>query len=702
MKINREELVRRHNPVLHAVDTTSPLSVGNGELAFTADITGMQTFYKSYQKASMPLCTMSQWGWHTTPVSAEQYAYSRENLIETAYDFQGREVHYPIQCKEGNEEVYHWLRQNPHRLNLARIGLVWRTENTEAGFDEMQPEETTDISQILHMEQGILESRFSVKGHQFFVKTCCAMDSDTLEFSIDSETFEKETVAILLAFPYGSPDISGSDWESQNRHHTQMCESKDCAQQQINHHLKRTLDKDQYDVYIKANQECRLVESKENCFLLIPEGRDKIFSFTIHFSVEEIKDLNKAYRLPEDVENNAKDGWKQFWQKSGVVELHHSKDKRADELERRIILSQYLLAINSSGSIPPQETGLTCNSWYGKFHLEMYFWHEAYLPLWGRDDLLEKSLQWFIDHLKEARENASKNGYIGARWPKMVAEDGKDSPSPIAPLLLWQQPHIIYMINLMFRQNQDIDFLRKYEILIRETADFMADIAKKNQEGFYELLSPVIPVQECHAPEIAKNPTFEVEYWVFTLQMAIEMEEIMGNQVDAIWGDVASHMISSPSQDDYYLAHSNCPDTYEKYHIDHPSMLMAYGVIDSGRMNKSYMEKSLDKVQQVWDEQSLWGWDFAVMAMTATMLQKPDLAIDLLLKDTWKNMYVTSGNNRQESRDDLPLYLPGNGSLLLAVAMMTAGYDSCKEDCPGFPKDGNWTVNYEGIYPLPY
>ena len=128
---------------------------------------------------------------------------------------------------------------------------------------------------------------------------------------------------------------------------------------------------------------------------------------------------------------------------------------------------------------------------------------------------------------------------------------------------------------------------------------------------------------------------------------------------------------------------------------------MAYGVIDTGRMDAKAMERSLERSLKVWEEASLWGWDFAVMAMTAVKLGRPDFAIELILKDTLKNVYVASGNNRQESRDDLPLYLPGNGSLLLAAAMMTAGYEGCEEECPGFPKDGSWTVRFEGIRPMP-
>ena len=36
--IDRRPVARRHNPVQRAVNPRSPLSVGNGEFAFTADV----------------------------------------------------------------------------------------------------------------------------------------------------------------------------------------------------------------------------------------------------------------------------------------------------------------------------------------------------------------------------------------------------------------------------------------------------------------------------------------------------------------------------------------------------------------------------------------------------------------------------------------------------------------------------------------
>jgi len=61
--INRQALVSRHDPVIKRFDPESPLSVGNGQMAFTADVTGLQTFPEAFNE-TLPLGTLSHWGWH--------------------------------------------------------------------------------------------------------------------------------------------------------------------------------------------------------------------------------------------------------------------------------------------------------------------------------------------------------------------------------------------------------------------------------------------------------------------------------------------------------------------------------------------------------------------------------------------------------------------------------------------------------------
>ena len=58
--IDRKSVVERHTIISEKLDSKSPAQVGNGEFAFSVDITGLQTF--------VPFNTMSHWGWHSDPL----------------------------------------------------------------------------------------------------------------------------------------------------------------------------------------------------------------------------------------------------------------------------------------------------------------------------------------------------------------------------------------------------------------------------------------------------------------------------------------------------------------------------------------------------------------------------------------------------------------------------------------------------------
>jgi hypothetical protein len=152
-------------------------------------------------------------------------------------------------------------------------------------------------------------------------------------------------------------------------------------------------------------------------------------------------------------------------------------------------------------------------------------------------------------------------------------------------------------------------------------------------------------------------------------------------------------------------------------------MLMAYGLI-AGRVDREAMRRTLRAVERDWDLRQTWGWDFPVIAMTAARLGEPENAVDWLFRDLPNNHWGVSGMTPRvhletEARlvgpaaanasagPDGPgfrraaeTYLPSNGSLLLAVAMMAAGWDGSTGPAPGFPVEG-WKVRVEGIGPLP-
>lgn len=679
--INRKELMNRHGPILKKIDTDSPLTVGNGEFAFTADVTGMQSLYQQYLDDYMPLCTMAQWGWHTEP-AADGRHYSLADVKMTEYVYEDRILRLPVEKYEGNETVYEWLRHNPHRANLARISLL-------ANGREIAPAALSDIHQELNLYEGRLISSFKIDGKKCVVTTLCHGSSDVLGFHIATD---HENLRVSLSFPYPSHEMSGSNWAKNECHETKISYASESFD---TYKLIRKMDDFEYHVNLHSDQKLifEQVANHQIDFLAT-----KNWSFTVAFAKEPHA---KIYSY-EKVLESSRDHWKNFWHKVGVVDFSGSKDSRAKELERRIILSTYLLAIQSSGSLPPQETGLTCNSWHGKFHLEMHLWHGAWLPLWNQEDLLETSIPWYHEILDKAIYNARKNGFKGARWPKQVAYDGIDSPSPIAPLLIWQQSHLIYMLELIRKKGRCCAWMKKQWVLVKESADFMCDYLSENEDtGLFDLVAPIIPAQEEHDPRVVKNPTFELEYWRFSLQIAIIWAEILGESCGS-WVAVVEKMAEVSEKDGLYLAHENCPGTYEFFNRDHPSMLGAFGLIPNDRLNEQFLENTVAKVLECWQFETMWGWDFALMAMTATRLGKPELAMDILLLDTAKNEYVISGNNYQRLREDLPLYLPGNGSLLLAISLMVAGWSGCDSDLPGIPQNDKWQVKFEGISQFPY
>jgi hypothetical protein len=726
--IDRKALVRRNNPVITRIEPLSPLSIGNHEFAFTADFTGLQTFPESYE---VPLGTQSTWGWHST-VAPGYYTY--KDLELQAFDTYGRQVYYPV-APGARKEAYHWLRQNPHRLHLGRLSFLFYKENG----DLARVTDVEGIRQELDLWEGCLHSAFTVEGRPVQVTTVVHPENDEVAVKVVSDLIKEGRLQVLLEFP--APDMLSDkweeaidlDWEHHERHRTEII-----ARNANSLRLLRSMDQDRYEVaWSWRNGEFRGVPERwagirpGHCheFLLAPLAAGE-FTFTVAFAptAAETSGFTEAREL-------AKKHWTEFWRSGGAVDFSGSKDPRAPELERRVVLSQYLTAVHCGGSLPPQETGLMYNSWYGKFHLEMHWWHAAHFPLWGRVHLLEKSLWWYRKILPKARALAAAQGYAGARWPKTVGPDGEQSPSPISPLLIWEQPHPVIFAELCYRAHPDRATLEKYKEIVFASAAFMVSYTVYDPERDEYLLGPpLIPAQENHKPEESINPTFELEYWRTGLEVAVAWAERLrvldaGTYEDAReceiqgsgahgsaamnpekWKEVAAKIAKPPHKDGVYLAHENCPETFSKYNQDHPSMVGAMGVLPGKLIDPEIMRNTLKRVWSDWQWETAWGWDFPMCAMTAARLGERALAVEFLLMETPKNTYLPNGHNYQYP--GLSAYLPGNGGLLTAVAMMTAGWRGLERP-PGrpdrtgpqtgtaaFPDDGSWSVQWEGLYPL--
>lgn len=232
-------------------------------------------------------------------------------------------------------------------------------------------------------------------------------------------------------------------------------------------------------------------------------------------------------------------------------------------------------------------------------------------------------------------------------------------------------------------------------VALDDAAAFMSDYADET-DGVFHLGPPVMPAQEFYDPRETADPTYELAYWSFGLELAGRFRERRGLPRDEAAERVRAAMAPPTVHHGRYAAVAGEAETRPD---DHPSMLMAYGFVPaSPAVDPATMRATLDWALKNWQWDSAWGWDFPVMAMTAARMADADAAVDVLLRDAWKNRYDAAGHNPQMG-SFLPLYLPGNGGVLAAVSLMVAGWRGGPE-LPGIPTDG-WVVAHEGLVPWP-
>lgn len=688
-KINRKALVQRHTVINTSMDTLASLTVGNGSFAFTTDATGLQSFPDYYAKG-VPLGTQSEWGWHSFPNTK---GYKETEGLKT-YHLNGRDVQYMVQWNspEQNKNASNYFRQNLHRLHLANIGL----EITKSDGSLYKPGDVKNIRQTLDMWTGEIHSMFTVENNSVEVVTYCHQDQDAVGVKIISPLIEKGKISVRLRLPYptGNWGDMGNNFSSDDKHSSSLNESSHNSAE-----ITHQLDTSTYRLALNWSGRASIDKMQAHYYELKPSGAAS-FSFTCLFLPALKKNTNLSF---DNIKSNSIQQWQQFWQKGGVVDFSGSTDARANELERRIVLSQYLTKVNCGGNNPPQETGLTYNSWFGKPHMEMHWWHAVDFALWGHVEILEKQLNWYNRAAARAKAIAARQGYEGLRWQKMTDNDGREVPSSIGAFLIWQQPHYIYFTELVYRQKSNLQTLNKYRELVFGTADFMASFARYDSAKHkYVLGKGVIAAQERFKAEETFNPAYELVYWYWALQTAQQWRERLHLPRNKKWDDVIKDLSPLPVQDDKYLFTESAVDSYTnpEFKTDHPSVFGALGMLPKTPMlDTAIMQHTFNWIWQNWSWQDTWGWDFPMTAMTATRLHDPERAIDALLMPITTNTYLPNGHNYQDGR--LTIYLPGNGGLLTAVAMMCAGYDNEKNLLPGIPKNGKWKARWEGLYKMP-
>lgn len=676
--IDRHALVTRHNVELDQIAPQSGLQIGNGNFAFTADVTGLQTFY-GY--------TLSNWGWHEEPVPP---GMKPEDRKRSEFITHGRKPYYL--APHHQPELVRWLYDNPHRANLGRLRFV-----TGPDCRPLKPTDLKQIRQRLDLWSGLLLSEFELNGQTVQVESVCHPTLDTVAVRIVSPVLADGQLSVVLDFPYPVP--KGNEWGHPDSHQTKLTRSGDGRVD-----LVRKADALTYQVALAWSEGATGQDqpgSNRHAFRVSAKGRGEL-TLICAYSANPIADVLPAF---EEVKTASATMWANYWISGGAIDFSASKDERWKELERRIILSQYLMRVNSAGSMPPPEIGLYgIDQWRSKFHLEMTAWHGIHFMLWGHPECVQGWVRWFQDvGLPSAKREAAAEGWPGAKWLKTPDPFGRWESWDHGPNRVTQNAHAFYWAEVFYRAQPTKETLETWKNILFETATMMAEfVAWDDAAQRYIMGPPVMSGAEGNSGFGSWNSTSELNYWAMSLEIAQRWRERLGLAREPKWDHILQHLSHPSIKDGVYIDAESHPEVWNQSRPGNflrPAWFEVYGCIRGPLIDPSVMELTYERAARElrsgeW-KGNLWGCDYPMMAMTAARLGKSKEAIDWLLPPTSLNNYSPTGFCAG-------WYLPGNGGLLWATAMMAAGWDGCPDKpAPGFPSDGSWTVKWEGLEKAP-
>ena len=307
--IDRQTVVSRHNPRVQKIDPYAALTLGNGSFAFTADVTGLQTFLDPYDK-EFPLCTMATWAWHTTPhgpdIDPAAYKYK-------LYDSHGRQVPYDTDQKSPTAV---WMREEPPTACTSatspsssktptaptRPNPPTSPPSTKPSTSGSAPPPASSNSPASPSPSSPASTPNSTPSPSASNPHCSAIKNSACE----------------SPSPIHVPSVDMADWNSPDKHHTVISSS---TRQRAD--LSRTVDRDQYRVAVVWDQG-NFAQSGPNEFALA--GAGDAIEFTVAFTAD---DFPTTFPTVAATQHASADHWSTFWSDGAIIDLAASTDPRA-------------------------------------------------------------------------------------------------------------------------------------------------------------------------------------------------------------------------------------------------------------------------------------------------------------------------------------------------------------------------------------
>ena len=307
------------------------------------------------------------------------------------------------------------------------------------------PEDLTDVEQRLDLWNGSLRSRFRLEGELVEVETLCHPRLDLVAVRVVSPLLRLGRVAVRVRFPYGSPDTTAADWTKPEAHETRLVNAAPSQRRVSIDGSTATATTSLWP----GDQQADSCDRRSHELVLEPAGRGRVRGGG---RVLTPSDHAATAGLRRHAPRGARALERLLVERRGDRPLREPRPAlaRARAPDRPLAVPHrdpVRGALPAPGdAASPSTAGTGSSTWRCTGGTRRTSRCGAACPCSSAASATTRAI------LPKARATARRQGYAGARWPKMTDPSGTESPSSVGPFLVWQQPHPIYYAELVYRE----------------------------------------------------------------------------------------------------------------------------------------------------------------------------------------------------------------------------------------------------------
>jgi hypothetical protein len=205
-------------------------------------------------------------------------------------------------------------------------------------------------SQTLDLWTGTISSTFTYKREQIRIETRADSQSDTVGISIESSLLSNGTVGVFFDFPLPTRNKFDAPYVgvfNATANHTTVLSTAG-----RNASIRHDLDATTYYTSIRWDIDANMSGPADDTHRYVLNTNSGCTQ--LHLSVTYSPKPYAKTPSFDEIKAMTESWWEAYWSIGAFIDLTSSSSPDATELQRITILSQYLVAVNSGSSNPPQ------------------------------------------------------------------------------------------------------------------------------------------------------------------------------------------------------------------------------------------------------------------------------------------------------------------------------------------------------------